>query len=381
MLRQPRMKACSSSTVLFLWPTSPISPPTDIVIALRLPLADERRDLGAALEVVALLLLEGRPGEVHQRGGVHVDVVEARRDLLGDQLLDLAHLPLGVGGVLLGVDLAVVALDEEGEGVALAQRRADDDRHIFVGPLVGVGDLAAGDLEDDGPRPARQRRPEDRARGVVGQHPDVDGRDGEAAALAAAARQVEVVDGGRPRPGDLPQLPEEPAGRLALRLAPEDRLAHQEVGGGPAQRRGVGELDAAGDQGHGAAEEAGGGSQVIGHESRPRKWGQGRVAKSRPPAAPAPNALRRCRRRRPAPASGASYPTRPSAPKVSRLPSSTPGWSKGFTPYQHPAYPVASWKNISSSPTASGERSGSAMRAVHPAHAGQRRRRWPRTPR
>ena len=226
--------------------------------ALGLPLADEGRDLGAALEVVALLLLERGPGEVHQRGGVDVDVVEARRDLLGDQLLDLAHLALGVGGVLLGVHLAVVALDEQGEGVALAQRRADDDRHIFVGPLGGVGDLAAGDLEDDGPRPARQRRPEHRARGVVGQHPDVDGRDGEAAALPAAARQVEVVDRGRPRPGDLPQLPEQPARRLPLRLAPEDRLPDEPVGGGPAEGRGVGELDAAGHLGDGAAEHANG---------------------------------------------------------------------------------------------------------------------------
>src|SRR5688572_4172421 len=45
----------------------------------------------------------------------------------------------------------------------------------------------------------------------------------------------------------------------------------------------------------------------------------------------------------PPPAAGSrANPGRPMAAKVSRLPSSTPGWSKGFTPYHAPANPVAS---------------------------------------
>ncbi len=144
--------------------------------------ADEGGDFGGTLEVEALLRVERRLVEIHQRGGVNVDVVEAGAHLLGDQLLHLADLALGVGGVLLLIDLAMIALDEERQHVSLAQRGTDQHRHVLRGPLVGVGDLRARDLENDGSRPARAGGAEDRAGGVVGHHPHVDGRDGKAAA-------------------------------------------------------------------------------------------------------------------------------------------------------------------------------------------------------
>ena len=83
--------------------------------------------------------------------------------------------------------------------------------------LVGVGDLRAGDLEDERARPSPPMAVRKIARAVsYAMHADVDRRHGEAADLAAAARQVQIVDRGRARAGRLAQLPEEPARGLAL---------------------------------------------------------------------------------------------------------------------------------------------------------------------
>ena len=63
---------------------------------------------------------------------------------------------------------------------------------------------------------ARPGGAEDGPRGVVGHHADVDRRHREPADVAAAARHVQLVDRGRARAGRLAQLPEQPAGGLAL---------------------------------------------------------------------------------------------------------------------------------------------------------------------
>ena len=52
--------------------------------------------------------------------------------------------------VLLRVHLDVVALDEQRAAEALAQRRRGDHGGVLVRPLLGVADLRARDLEDDG---------------------------------------------------------------------------------------------------------------------------------------------------------------------------------------------------------------------------------------
>ena len=128
------------------------------------------------------------------------------------------------------VHLAVVALDEEREGVALAERGGDHHRHVLGRPLLGIGDLRAGDLQDDGAGLAGPRGAEDRPGRVVGEHAHVDGRHGEATTLAPSPGQVQIIDGGGTGPGHLAQLPEEPAGRLALISGAEHRLPDQPVG-------------------------------------------------------------------------------------------------------------------------------------------------------
>jgi len=243
--------------------------------ALRLQPPDEGGDLRRPLVVGALLLRQGGLLQVHQRGGVHVDVVEAGADLLGDQLLHLAHLALGVGLVLLVIDLAVVALNEEREGVALPQGGGDQHRDVLRRALIGVGDLGAGDLQDDGPGLASPGGAKDRAGGVVGHHPHVDRRHGEPADVAPAARLIERVDRGGAGPGGLTQLPEQPAGRLPLVARAEHGALGELVGGGGAERGGVPHGDAAGRERHGPAVEI---HQPPGHishasSSSPRRAG------------------------------------------------------------------------------------------------------------
>ena len=87
--------------------------------------------------------------EVDEGGGVDVDVVEAGVDRLADEVAHGVHLGLRVGGVLLGVDLEVVALDEERTAPALLDGRGGEDGDVLGGPLVGVADLGAGDLADE----------------------------------------------------------------------------------------------------------------------------------------------------------------------------------------------------------------------------------------
>jgi len=68
--------------------------------ALRLVLADERREFGRQVDVHLLLLLEGFPVEIHQRRRVDVDVVEAGRELFLDQRAQPFELFLAIGAVV-----------------------------------------------------------------------------------------------------------------------------------------------------------------------------------------------------------------------------------------------------------------------------------------
>ena len=114
--------------------------------------ADELREARAEVGVDSLLLLERRPGEVHERRRVDVDLEEAGRDRLLDERLDRADLLLGVLLHLLRVRLEVVALEEKRALPPLPDRRREHDGRVLGRALLGVAHLAAGDLEDDGAR-------------------------------------------------------------------------------------------------------------------------------------------------------------------------------------------------------------------------------------
>ena len=87
---------------------------------VRLAVADEFRELRRALVVRTLLLIEIGLGEIDERGRVDVDVVEAGVQLLLDQRAQRRQLGIGIGRVLLRVDLDVVALDEQRPRESLA---------------------------------------------------------------------------------------------------------------------------------------------------------------------------------------------------------------------------------------------------------------------
>src|SRR5439155_464654 len=74
-----------------------------------------------------------------------------------DQGLDRGDLLVRIRLHLLRVGLEVVALEEDGTLPFLADRRAEHDDRVFAGPLLGVADLAAGDLEEEcaDPEPLR----------------------------------------------------------------------------------------------------------------------------------------------------------------------------------------------------------------------------------
>ena len=120
----------------------------------------------------------------------------------------------------------MVALDEDREIPALPDSRTQYHGDVFGGALVGVGDLGPGDLQDDGSGVAGLGGPEDGPGGIVSQHSDVDGRDGEAGALTPSACQVQLMDRGRIGPGRLPDLPEEPSSRFELIALTENRQPH-----------------------------------------------------------------------------------------------------------------------------------------------------------
>src|SRR6266496_2838659 len=194
-----------------------------------LAVADELGQLGRALDVDALLRVERRLRQVDQRGRIHVDVVEPGRQLFLDQPAHRGDLGLRIDGVLLRVDLDVVALDEERAGEPFAQRGGGHHRHVFDGPLLRVPDLAAGDLTDQGAHVEPPGRAEDRAGRIVGQDADVHRRRGEGGELAPAAGEVEVVDRRRPHPRLLAGLPDRPPRLFALGRASKNRPPHQLV--------------------------------------------------------------------------------------------------------------------------------------------------------
>ncbi|MBK7369108.1 MAG: hypothetical protein IPJ04_14740 [Candidatus Eisenbacteria bacterium] len=213
-------------------PTSPISPPTDTWTPFGLGLADERGDLGAQ-RAVQLLLLDVRGlVEIDERRGVDVDVVEAGLDRLGRQVEHGLHLGLRIRRVALGVDLEVVTLDEHGAAPAFAERRGQEHERVLERTLVGVRDLGTRDLDQHGAGVERLAGAEQRARGVVRDAADVDGRHGERRGhFATAAGHVEVVDRGRVDADALAVVEHALTGGVTHFAGAEDAGPHEAVEG------------------------------------------------------------------------------------------------------------------------------------------------------
>ena len=175
--------------------------------AVGLERPDERRQLGRAQVVLALLLVDGRLREVDQRRGVDVDVAIAGVDREPAGAPDLLGHRLGVGGVLLGVELVVVALDEDRPLPARGDRPGQDRGRVVDRALERVGLLAPGQFEDDRADIGRGRRLVDRPGHVEGLGAQVDRRHGEARDLATRAprRGAGCSPSARRAPGSPPR--------------------------------------------------------------------------------------------------------------------------------------------------------------------------------
>ena len=181
--------------------------------------------------VVELLLLPHRGlAQVHERGGVHVDIVEAGIDRLPDQVLDRLDLRGRIGGELLCVHLEMVALEKQRPPVSRPDGRRRHRRRVFLRALLRIVDLGTGDLEDHGPDRPLQGGPQNGLSRVVGEGADVDGRHGETLHLFAAHRLIQRLDRSGQDADSGAGPPDEPAGGPAdLFPRAEDRGINQVI--------------------------------------------------------------------------------------------------------------------------------------------------------
>ncbi len=93
---------------------------------------DEVEEVGRPLGVKPLLLAESALAQVHQRGGVHVDVVDPGIERLEDEILDHPHLISWIGGELARLDLEVVTLDEHRAGPPSRDRCGENGRCVLA---------------------------------------------------------------------------------------------------------------------------------------------------------------------------------------------------------------------------------------------------------
>ena len=237
--------------------------------AVGLERPDERGQLGRAAVVLALLLVDVRLRQVDQRRGVDVDVAVAGVDGQPAGAPDLLGHRLRVGGVLLRVELVVVALDEDRALPAGGDRPGQDGRRVVDRALERVRLLAPGELEDDRADIGRGGRLVDRPGHVERLRAEVDGRDREPGDLAAGAGVVQRLDARRPGAERLARLPDEPLsgrgrGLVVLNAAVQarSRIAVVAEGGLVVDDEAVAvEMGAAGEGG----EEVGGRGRDVGH--------------------------------------------------------------------------------------------------------------------
>ena len=239
------MKACRSCTVELRAPTSPISPPTETVTPAGSRWRMKLGELHREMRVELLLFGQGRQREVDDGGGVDVDVVIAGGDGLRREVAQGRQLLLRVGGVILGADLVVVALDEDRPFVPFLDRRRQGVAGVLGGPLLGVGHFGAGQLEKHDLAAVGAGGAEDGAHGVVGEAAHVDRRRRAVLVLAAAGGHVEGMDRSRPGAERRRGGADDPARGVPFRAFAEDGGGDQAVDRPLPEARGVDDLDAA----------------------------------------------------------------------------------------------------------------------------------------
>ena len=198
---------------------------------------DERGQLGGADVVLVLLGVPGRLRQVDQGRAVDVDVPVAGVDREPAGPADLLGHRLRVGRVLLGVELIMIPLEEDRATPACGDGARENRRRVVDRPLVGVGLLAPGELDDDRPDVGRIGRLVDRPRHVERLGADVDRGHGEAVDVAAGPSHVQLVDAGAVGSEGPSGLVDQPLAGGDRRLIGAERRRPRQVAGGVAPER------------------------------------------------------------------------------------------------------------------------------------------------
>ena len=179
--------------------------------AFRLQIADHGGQFRRQREVGPLLILDRGLRQVHQRGGVDVNVVKPAFDGFPDQILDRLRLLFRIRGKFFSIHLEVVALKEDRPAPAGFHGGRRNGAGVFQRSLPGVVDFRPGNFKKDRPDVSRHRGAENRLRHIVADAADVDGRNRKAAHFPAPHRIVE----GLYRRGHDPQRGRAPANQKA----------------------------------------------------------------------------------------------------------------------------------------------------------------------
>jgi hypothetical protein len=163
---------------------------------LRLQAPNVSGELRRQFDICCLLLDDRRLGDIHERRGIDVDIVETCSNGLSCQIPHRLDLRLGIRRISLRGKLEVVTLDENGPGPVLRDGGRQDIRRVLRRLLVGVTDLRSGDLEDECARIHALCDSKHSSRCIIGKHAQVHGGHGERVwNVAPAAGHVEIMDG------------------------------------------------------------------------------------------------------------------------------------------------------------------------------------------
>src|SRR5690606_27178725 len=110
--------------------------------------ADKVREMRRKLGVDGLLGALALQVNIHQGGGIYVNIVETGLDGFSGQLFYRGNFFVSVLLVARKGDLEMVALNEDRAAVTFGDGRAQNVGGVFGRALGGIADLRAGDLED-----------------------------------------------------------------------------------------------------------------------------------------------------------------------------------------------------------------------------------------
>ena len=181
---------------------------------LGLMFPDKGRKPGAQFIVGPLLLGNRGLTEVHQGGGVYVDIVKTGLDGLLDELFDGLYFFFRFFLEFFVAGLEMIPLNKQRPLETFFNGRGHDRRKIFPGSLGRIAHLRTGDLKDHGPDFPLDGRLKSGPGAIIGHGPEIDGRNRKPFADFSASHGPDKIHGWRPdkspRPVPIPRSTSRP---------------------------------------------------------------------------------------------------------------------------------------------------------------------------